>query len=323
MNHEASRPRRRAQHNVLEVRVMSPRLAWIGLARFTGKLIKIACVLAALTGIGWSVWRGVQHTFHHNPDFNLKLIDLNENPILDEAGLVQLAGINLSRNPSLFEVNVEQTRLKLMALPAIMDAKVERHLPDTLLVRIKARNPKAWIAETGSETEELRKEGGMLVDATGHVYPCPVLQLEEAKTLPILLVTPNPDRPITAGQALDHPELEHCFNLLESIRKADPESTHWIQTIRQANAWSLRLVTRQGTSATFGLTSHDRQINKLRAALNHAAARGYQIDTINLIPKFNVPITLRGQNTPPRAIPVSEHQGDSSSESLSSLLERH
>ncbi len=323
MKRKTSRPRRRSQQNVLEVRVMSPRLAWIGLLRVAGKLLKFACVIAALTGIGWGVWRGIQHTFHHNPDFDLKLIDLNENPVLDEAGLIEIANIDLAGEPSLFEVDVEATRQQLLALPAVMDAKVERHLPDTLLVRVTSRTPKAWIAETGGETTELRKEDGLLVDATGHVYPCPPRQLSEAKELPILLVSPDPQHPITAGQALRHPELQHCFNLLESIRQADPESTHWIQTIRQANAWSLRLVTRQGTSATFGLTDHDRQINKLRAALNHAAARGYQIDTINLIPKFNVPITLRGQNTPPRAIPVSEHSHDPSTESLSSLLERH
>ena len=56
--------------------------------------------------------------------------------------------------------------------------------------------------------------------------------------------------------------------------------------------------------ALFGLREHPAQIAKLRAALEHAGQKGYVIDTINLIPRFNVPITVRGDRPPPRAVPV-------------------
>ena len=81
----------------------------------------------------------------------------------------------------------------------------------------------------------------------------------------------------------------------------------WIESIRPVNDWSLLLVTRQGTSATFGLGDHERQIESLRAALDHAGEKGYLIDTINLIPKYNIPITLRDEAAPPKAIPVAEN----------------
>ncbi len=38
----------------------------------------------------------------------------------------------------------------------------------------------------------------------------------------------------------------------------DPEAIHWIESVNQTNEWSLLLVTREGTSATFGLGDHDR-----------------------------------------------------------------
>lgn len=323
MKRISSHSRNRTRHSMLEVRVMSPRIAWIGFLRLLGKLIKVACVLAVLTGIGWGIWRGIQHTFYQNPDFRLQVIDLNENPVIDELTLIDLAGIDLAKSPSLFDIDVKHTKARLQELPAVMEARVERHLPGTLVVRVTSRTPEAWVAETGSDLTDVRRTGGPLVDSRGFVYPCPERQLHTAQKLPILLISAQQSHPITVGQTLAHPELEHCFNLLGEIRSADPQSTHWIETIRQANDWSLRLVTRQGTSATFGLTNHDKQINKLRAALNHAAVKGYQIDTINLIPKFNVPITLRGQDTAPRAIPVSDASIDRPSESLSSLLERH
>ena len=40
--------------------------------------------------------------------------------------------------------------------------------------------------------------------------------------------------------------------------------------------------------------------------MDHSNQKGYTIDTINLIPKVNVPITLRSEVPPPRAIPVAE-----------------
>jgi predicted ABC-type sugar transport system permease subunit len=46
-------------------------------SRLLGSLTKIACVLAVLVGIGWGVWRGMQHAFYQNPDFRLTVLDLN------------------------------------------------------------------------------------------------------------------------------------------------------------------------------------------------------------------------------------------------------
>ena len=49
-----TKSRRRARANVLEVRVMSPRIAWFSFLKLAGKLTKVACVLAVLAGIGQS-----------------------------------------------------------------------------------------------------------------------------------------------------------------------------------------------------------------------------------------------------------------------------
>jgi hypothetical protein len=160
----------------------------------------------------------------------------------------------------------------------------------------------------------------MLVDAAGFPYPCPPLQLEEAMKLPVIEL-PAGEMP-AAGRHIDAPQLAHCFRLLDSASAADGESVHWIQSIRQANDWSLLLVTRDGAEATFGLGDHERQIQRLRAAMSHAAEKGCAISTINLIPRRNVPVTLRGDAPPPRAIPVAEPP-DQRTRDLNSLLNRN
>ena len=304
MRRKTTKTRRRKQPSVLEVRVMSPRIAWHGFTKMMGGFLRLALLLAVLGGIGWGIWRGIQHTFHHNPDFRLQVIDLNTNPVIDEAGLIEIAGIDLTVETSLFEVDVSDTRQRLEALPAVVEAKVERHLPGTLVVRITSRIPQAWVTYTGSDLSQVRQADGLLIDGHGHVYPCPERQLEKALKLPIILLQDQEDHPLVSNQVLEHPELSRCLKLLSASRDADPQSPQWIESIRQSNDWSLRLVTREGTSATFGLRDHPAQIEKLRAALDHAAQKGYAIDTINLIPRFNVPITVRGKTPPPRAVPV-------------------
>jgi hypothetical protein len=128
--------------------------------------------------------------------------------------------------------------------------------------------------------------------------------------LPIIQLPFSDETPIRAGQPITHPELRHCLRLLDSAHQADPEAPHWIDTMQQVNEWSLVIVTRDGASATFGLGDHPRQIRNLRVAMNHSSQKGYAIETINLIPKHNVPITLRDEMVAPRAIPVPEPTQD-------------
>ena len=328
MKRKTTKHRRPSRQSVLEVRVMSPRIAWFGFLKLAGKFTKIACVLAALVGIGWGVWRGIQHAFYQNPDFRLQVLDLNPNPVIDELGVAATAGIDLTANPSLFDVDVKEAERKLKSLPAITDARVERHLPGTMMVRVIPRSPKAWITCPVAGLTESRREGAMLVDHDGIAYPCPALQVESAATLPVIELPDAPDHPLKACGKIKHRQLEYCFLLLDAAREADPEAIQWIESIKPVNEWSLLLVTQQGTAATFGLGDHARQIGSLRAALDHAGEKGYLIDTINLIPKYNIPITLRNESAPPKAVPASTAKTSGGTESrrardLSNLLNRN
>lgn len=305
---------------------MSPRIAWFGFLSFLGSAFKLALVLAAITGIGWGVWWGVRHAFHQNPDFRLQVIDLNPNPVLDELGAAAAAGIRLEENPSLFDIDVSECVSRLKALPSLTDARIERQLPGTLVIRVLPRTAKAWLATDGKPAT--RNPGGLLVDDKGVAFACPERLAESVALLPVIELKANTEHPIVAGKPVTHPELDPCFLLLDSAREADPQASQWIDSIRQANAWSLELVTRQGTRATFSLGEHARQIQSLRAALDHAGEKGYVLDTINLIPKYNIPVTLSTGTAPPRAVPVSPNNAAPSPDKrrardLDSLLNRN
>ena len=321
-----SKTRRRARSKVLEVRVMSPRIAWFNFLKLAGSVLKFGCVLAVITGAGWGIWQGIQHAFYKNPDFRLQVIDLNSNPVIDEAGLVEATHLDLTA--SLFDIDVENLANKLNQLPQISSARLERHLPGTLVVRVIPRVPMAWIYCPESGFSETRHEGNMLVDHEGIAYPCPARQLDSAIKLPLVHLPTSEKSPIIAGKPVTHPELKHCFQLLDTARESDADAAHWIESIRQVNDWSLLLVTRDGTEATFGIGNHEQQIQRLRASMEHANQQGYVIGTINLIPKQNVPITLREEKAAPKAVPVSEPTSedlrkDRRSRDLNKLLNRN
>ncbi len=325
-NRQTSKPRNRGRQQVLEVRVMSPRIAWFGFLKLFGSVAKIAFLLAVLTGISWGVWKGIQRAFYKNPDFRLQVIDLNPNSVIDEANVAQIANISLTA--SLFEINVTDVAARLKQQPGIADASAERHLPGKLVVRVTPRAPKAWVSSTDSNLSAVRKVGAMLVDQEGIAYPCPAMQFTSALGLPIIHLPFSEKNPIVAGQKPSLPELDHCFRLLDSAMKADRESIQWIDSIKQINEWSLELATRQGTKATFGLGDHDRQIRSFRAAIDHSSQKGYTIDTINLIPKHNIPVTVsheapssRQPAAPePRSKPTRE---DRRSRDINTLLNRN
>jgi cell division septal protein FtsQ len=320
---KTSKPNRRPRSNVLQVRVMSPRIAWYGFVKTLGKLTKFAVILAVISLAGYGIWRGVQRAFYDNPDFRLQVVDLNPNSAIDEFSLIQIANIDLSAN--LFDLDVDAITASLETIPALSSVKVERHLPGTLSVRVAARTPRAWIACPEAGIPATRKVDGLLIDESGAAFPCTTLQFETAERLPIILLPAREEHPLAAGKRILHPELQRCFRLLDTACATDPEAIHWIESVQQSNAWSLSLITRDGAHATFGLGDHERQIANFRAAVEHLSKTGESIATINLIPKENVPVTVRNETTPPRATPVPEPtptdvRRDRSARDLNTLL---
>jgi len=327
MRRKTTKHHRKSRESVLRVRVYTKRTIWFGFLKFTKNLVKLACVLGLIAAAGWGVWRGIEHAFFKNPDFRLKVINLNANPVIDELGIAAAAGIDLTKTPNLFEIDIREITRKLRALPEITDASVERHPPSTLFVRVIPRAPVAWIRCPEEGLTEVRQTGAMLVDGKGIAYPCPPRLTESAAALPVIELTRSMEHPVQPGQKIWHNDLEHCFLLLDAAREADQESLRWIDTIHQVNAWSLLVKTRQGTEAIFGLGDHARQIESFRAALDHAAEKGYTLDTINLIPKYNIPITTRDA-TPPKATPVPlenlpSGSGNRRSRDLDKILNRN
>ena len=325
MRRKSSKSRYRDHSKVLHAKVWNLRLAWFALVKLTFRLTQWAAVLTVVVALGWGVKLVLQRALYDNPDFRLQIVDLNPNQAIDENDLVQITGLDLNAN--LFRLDLKAITQRLALRPEIETVAVERHLPGTLLVRVTARTPQAWLACPDAGLPAAREVGALLVDRNNFAYPCPPRQFETAAPLPVIVLPARQADPVTSGTKLRHPELAHCRRLLTVALAADPAAPRWIDTIQQANAWSLLLTTTDGLAATFGLGDHERQVANLLAARVHAQRRGYAMATINLIPKENVPITVSTEPAPPRAIPVEEPSAaeireDRHASDLNSLLNR-
>lgn len=306
MPKKSTRARHHRHHvKVLKSEVMSPRIAWFNFLDALKRLSKLALLITVLGVAGYGIRKAIEHTFHNNSDFRLQVINLNPNDVLNTAGLVEHLEIDLAAN--IFDFDVTHMRQQLLQIPGVKDAAVERELPGTLSFKITTRSPSTWVAvKKNHATQSTRKIHGLLVDQHGFIYPCPENQFPQAKNLPVIFLSSHPDHPLQAGANLKHPEYHRCSSLLSSFSSVFPEDISMIEAIYQTNTWSICLETRSGATATFGLDEHERQLDSFSKALQHARKKTYDIETINLIPKQNIPITVKEPQDPPRAIPVHE-----------------
>lgn len=297
-----SRVQHRRQVIELQANVVSPRIVWFGLLKNARRLIRFAVILAVLGAAVWWVNYGIRRGVLENEKFSLQEIKLTPNPVLDERGLVNLAGIDLSG--TLFDCDSADIQAKLRALPAVESATVRREFPGTLVVSVKSRVPCAWVAQESAGILARDPEHGLLVDDRGIAFSCPEGLLAEAVCLPVFELGSDGERPLP-GQPVSHPEYSRLKRLYRVACSELPGASEWIDTLRQTRSWSMEIVSRDGTSATFGLGDHERQMADFRSALEHARDREQQIVSIELIPERNIPVVLHGEGVP-RAILLDE-----------------
>jgi hypothetical protein len=297
-----SRVSHRRQVIELQAHVMSPRIAWFGLMRYLRKVAKLAFILALIGGAVWGVRLGIRRGLVENKEFRLQAIELTPNPAIDERDLVRIAGIDI--NGSLFECDVVEIESRLQNRPELSSAKVRREFPGTLIVEVTARVPHAWIASPAHGIAARDPQRGLLVDRAGVAFTCPRGLYLTASALPVLHLGPGGEAP-AAGTKVVHPEFDRLMSLYQVACRELPGAPDWIDSLRQNRKWSLAIVSRDGTEASFGLGDHPRQMANFLSALDHARAKDQQIATIELIPERNLPVLLRGDDVP-RAILIDE-----------------
>lgn len=288
---------------VLHARIYSPRIFWYSTLKWMGRLFKLAFLCAIVGGAGYAIWDYGKKNFLENPKYELRVIKLSPNNAFDESDVVALAEIPLTQ--SIFGISLSKVEERLRARPEVTSVQVTRELPATISINVKVRQPFAWIECRARGMQGRSREKGYLIDREGVLYPCPAKQYDAAVVLPVIVVAAEEAALLVPGQVIESKTMKRSLRLLTMAEQATKSSLPWIDSVEPYQPWAMKVWTRDGIEAIFGLEDHQVQMENLLLSMKHASEKGLHIARINLIPERNLPVVLRSNDsqTPRRVRP--------------------
>lgn len=116
--------------------------------------IRLTLFAALIGGLSYAAWQAI----HRSPYFLVRTIDVAPTPHLDRPAIITLIG--LDRPANLFDFDADAARDALLTHPWVATARVEKVLPETVIVRLEERRPSGAVV----------LDTPYLVDATGHPF---------------------------------------------------------------------------------------------------------------------------------------------------------
>ena len=201
------------------LRAVTPLSAWHVFLRLSPRWLLVLMIVGLVSAAGIWGWHAVQRFYLDNPHYQLRYLALNPNPVLDVPMVVDLVRhVNHGEQPlPLFQLNLQKLREVLLAQPGVMDAHVERQLPQTLKVILDTREPCAWLecAHDGIVGRPAKAlDLGYLVDRQGVVFQCPERMWESARDLPVVVVPADDQVLAHVGKALNSKTYDRCMGCL-------------------------------------------------------------------------------------------------------------
>jgi cell division septal protein FtsQ len=297
---------------VLKAQIITPRIMWIRTRRALSWTFKLAFISGLIGAAGYGLWDYGKKNFLENPEYELRVIKLTPNNAFDEGDVVTIGEIPLQQ--SIFGIALGEVEERLQARPEIVKASITRELPATLCVELEVRQPFAWVHCQARGMQARTREQGFLVDRMGYLYPCPPRQFDAALPMPVIVVAAEEASLLVPGQVVESKFFWRALRLLEIAEKNSLSPTPWIDSVQPDRPWAIKVWTRQGTEALFGLDSHESQMENFVVAMNHAETQGQQIAQINLIPERNLPVILRSPASATSTRPAPSRHPQSSAQ---------
>jgi cell division septal protein FtsQ len=262
----------------------------------------IACIcLVALLRIT------VREAFLKNPQFELRQIVVRTEGPLSVQKIVRTTG--LTEGTNLLTINMRELRAKLERLPQVKKASLERDYAGRLCIDVQQRAPVAWI-ECAKLGFTARKAGAAhLLDADAVIFPCedvtgayetlPVVRFEQLSQG--IYGTPVPDF-----------QIKVALKLLAELQQRFEQGPDEPRLIDIQTPYSIVTTFADKTEVTFGVDDLDLQLTRLDRVRHEVRQRQWEVATLNLLVRQNVPITFRrapeliGLQDVPRAVPVPE-----------------
>jgi len=257
--------------------------AWLGFWRWTGRLFKVIALGALTAGIYFGATTGWRKLFWQNPDYALREIHFTSDGSLTREQALQT--IRLKPGDNIFSYRIAAAREALRNLPQVATAEVTRYLPNRIEITVTERKPTAWVVPKLSDTTA-NAQGTYLLDARGLVFQ-PKHILPEFKALPTIAGVQIED--LEPGKRIRKAEVDAALELLRRNREA---GAFKVISIDVSKAYCIVATDQRHAQLTFGLDDIGAQLNRLSIVQSETALIGQEIQTVNLIPVRNIPVTF-------------------------------
>ena len=325
-------PRRRRQQHLLDVRMRTreaSRHLWRRIFYWSSLLL---LMIAGASAIYFSATRGIARLFYQNPDYNIIAVNVETDGALSREQVLDCAGLQEGMN--IFKVNLDRARERLVTLPQVQHAQIQRQLPNRVSITITERKPVAWIAPepatkpsksspTLSREEVFGSKNSFLVDASGTLVR------------PQKFVAPYLNLPIIRGFVTDkmvpggHVEAEEvlaALSLIDLHQNSLLGARFQILDIDVSRGYGLLATDRNNTQVFFALDDLELQLKTLETLLRAIDASGKRPATISLTTmayrQRNIPVTYQTEvpvNAPATSNPASSQANSVSAPSLPPL----
>ena len=281
-----SRYVRQRSDRMLHLQVSSPRIVFFQSRKAVWGIFKVVVILALLGAAGVYATRYVQNHFLTSEEFALRHLELKTNGSLNESEVAQIAEIDPSGTIFSFDIDLAESRL--IARPEVVEAVVERRLPDTVKITLTERVPVAWIACPKLGMAGRNPLSGILMDVDGVIFRCQGALWDVARNLPVIDISAAEAHEFPLGEKMTNKDADRALALISRIDEV--VKGEWkVKRVVVPNFYELVMTSNDDVEATFGMYGHERQLNDLIAARDHAKQTARQLESINLMPKHNIP----------------------------------
>lgn len=245
-------------------------------------LIILICLLALLKVT-------VQEAILKNPQFELRDVAVQTSGPLTVERLVRAT--LLTRGENLLTINMRELHARLRKLPGVKDVAIERDFEGGLMtLRIRQRQPVAWLDCPRLGMIAGRSEAGYLIDNEGVPFPADKLT-EPLQKLPVIRYGELAQKP--AGAPIQELQVTAALKLLTALEERFEQGQPQARAIDIQSPYAMVVTFADKSVITFGVDDLAPQLARLDRVRLEAQHRQWEIETLNLLVRQNVPVTFR------------------------------
>lgn len=277
-----------------------------------GLVVRALAILCLCVSIPLGAKCAYDNIFYKNDEFILRRLEIKSDGVLSEDKLSEIA--NVSPGLNLMELDLGLIKEQIELLPQVKKVKVNREMPDRLVIQVEERIGVAWLSCPPQGIRPWDMERGFLMDESGYLFRC--LDLSEGmKRLPVVeafkIVKPS------EGSQLELDAARSALKLIAESETRLASDDLMVEKVRIQNEWSMECAFMNGLKVTFDVYDLERGLDDLSVILLETEKAGQTLLTVNVVAKKNIPVTfaegflsdsLSGDDASPSSVKVPATQ---------------